>query len=91
MYKNYAAEFTWLQKKYFTKRILHNILLSFSICVFILKSSKSSRPDIIFSSFPPIETSFVLSIISKIYGLKFLIDFRDLHPEVFRDVFKGSL
>lgn len=72
------------------KRILHNILLSFSICVFILKSSKSSRPDIIFSSFPPIETSFVLSIISKIYGLKFLIDFRDLHPEVFRDVFKGK-
>ena len=78
------------KKNISVKRILHNILLSFSAFALILKTSKSSRPDMIFASFPPIETSFVLSIITKLYGVSFLIDFRDLHPEVFRDVFKGK-
>lgn len=78
------------KKNISVRRILHNIFLSFSTTALILKTSKSSRPDMIFSSFPPIETSFVLSVISKLYGVRFLIDFRDLHPEVFRDVFKGK-
>tara|TARA_B100002019_G_scaffold289666_1_gene305732 strand:- start:3163 stop:4380 length:1218 start_codon:yes stop_codon:yes gene_type:complete len=71
------------------RRIFHNILLSFSVFTLIIKTPKRLKPEIILISFPPIETSFILSILSRIYRIKLLIDVRDLHPEVFHDLFKS--
>ena len=73
------------------RRILHNIFLSISVFSLMIRTPKRLKPEIAMISFPPIEPSFVLGILSKIFGIKFLIDFRDLHPDIFYNVFKSIL
>jgi glycosyltransferase involved in cell wall biosynthesis len=56
--------------------------LSYFISSFLYSSFSSFRPDIVITSSPPIFTAFGASIISHIKGAKFILDLRDIWPDI---------
>ena len=68
------------KKNFSIMRLVDHIMvgISFFIVGLFLK-----RPNIIISSFPPIETSFSALLLSKIKGAEHYLDYRDAWPETF--------
>jgi len=55
----------------------------FAIKVFYLLIKKSKRPDIIVTSLPTCDLSFITALYCKLYKVKFIIDVRDMWPDIF--------
>lgn len=66
------------------RRIIHNYFLSISsVYIFFKKMISEGRPNKVLVSFPPIEVSFALVLICKLFGISIVLDYRDLHPDIF--------
>ena len=50
---------------------------------FLREASREPPPDVIFSSFPTIELSWVAARLAKRYGVSLVVDIRDLWPDIF--------
>ncbi|GBD86465.1 putative glycosyl transferase [bacterium BMS3Abin03] len=55
---------------------------SFFCSSFFYTLFSSYKADIIISSSPPISTSFAAALISKLKGIRFIIDLRDIWPDI---------
>ena len=63
---------------------VRRLLVTFSRIKIIFGSKKTKeKPDLIYVSFPPIETSLAAVVYAKINKIKIIIDVRDLWPEIF--------
>jgi len=66
------------------RRLFHNHFLSMSsLYIFIKKIINEGKPNKVLVSFPPMEVSFALVIICKLFGISIIVDYRDLHPDIF--------
>ena len=65
------------------KRLLNIYISSFLMFYKFLKCSKNERPDIIVCSMPSPINCLICAIYSYIFNIKFVIDARDMWPEVF--------
>ena len=70
------------------KRVLDHIILGFNL---LFKAFTLKRPDLVITSYPPIETSFLIMLFCKIKKIKIICDVRDLWPYTFPHLFKKSL
>jgi len=66
-------------------RLLDHFVLGINL---FLKIIKMKKPDIVITSYPPIETSFFILIYCKINNIKLICDVRDLWPYTFQHLFK---
>jgi|TARA_Y100000031_G_C8222677_1_gene386744 glycosyltransferase involved in cell wall biosynthesis len=70
------------------RRLLDHVILGLNLLIKILKLKE--KPDIIITSYPPIETSFFISLYCKINKIKLICDVRDLWPYTFPHLFKNK-
>lgn len=70
-------------------RIVSNFFLGLRLITYLKKQKK--KPDLIFSAFPPIETSAVCLFYGKKNNIKTIIDVRDLWPIVFTEGYNKFL
>jgi glycosyltransferase involved in cell wall biosynthesis len=56
--------------------------LSYFISSFLYSSFSSFKPDIVFTSSPPIFTAFGAAIVSSLKGAKLILDLRDIWPDI---------
>jgi glycosyltransferase involved in cell wall biosynthesis len=69
------------------RRVLDHIIISVNL---FIKAFTLKKPDIVISSYPPIETSFLIMIYCKLRKIKFICDVRDLWPYTFPHLFKNK-
>ena len=69
------------------RRVFDHLILSVNLFIKVLTLKK---PDVVVSSYPPIETSFVIMIYCKLRKIKFICDVRDLWPFTFVHLFKNK-
>ncbi len=67
------------------KRILDHFILGINL---ILKAFTLKKPDLVITSYPPIETSFFIMLFCKLKKIKIICDVRDLWPYTFPHLFK---
>ena len=56
-----------------------------------LVARRKEKPDIVWIGYPPIETAFVTVIWCKVYGVKCVLDVKDLWPDLFLDAVGSKL
>lgn len=71
------------------QRLYDHFILSINTLRWILKTPNSFFPDFVFIGYPPIETSFFLSLLFKLLKIPFCIDIKDQWPNIFLFKFKG--
>ena len=69
------------KKNICVRRIISNFFLGLRL--FSALKKQKEKPDLIYVSFPPIETSLAAVVYAKINKIKIIIDVRDLWPEIF--------
>ena len=69
------------------RRVLDHIIMSVNL---FIKALTLKKPDIVISSYPPIETSFLIMIYCKLRKIKFICDVRDLWPYTFPHLFRNK-
>jgi|TARA_B100001964_G_scaffold36936_2_gene39873 glycosyltransferase involved in cell wall biosynthesis len=71
------------------RRIIDHVILGFNLFFKLFKMKQ--KPDIIITSYPPIETSFFVFLFCKINNIKLICDVRDLWPYTFTNLFKKKI
>ena len=71
------------------KRLLDHFILGVNTFKYLLKTESKNYPDFVFVGYPPIETSFFLSIWLKFRRIPFCIDIKDQWPHIFLLKSKG--
>ncbi len=70
------------------KRIIDHFILSFNL---IFKVINLKKPDLVITSYPPIETSFLIMIFCRLKKIRVICDVRDLWPYTFPHLFKNPI
>ena len=71
------------------RRLLDHFILGLNTFKYLLKITPNNYPDFVFIGYPPIETSFFLSIWLKLKKIPFCIDVKDQWPHIFLQRRKG--
>lgn len=66
-------------------RLFDHLILSFNLFLYLISIDRQELPDVSFIGFPPIEWSFISTLIFKFRGVKTILDVKDLWPDVFFD------
>ncbi|HKI79603.1 MAG TPA: glycosyltransferase family 4 protein [Ignavibacteriaceae bacterium] len=56
--------------------------LSYNFVLFLFSSFRGFKPEVIITSSPPISTAFIAAVLSRIKGAKFVLDLRDIWPDI---------
>ena len=70
-------------------RFINHLILGLNLMLLLFK--KRHDYDVIYVSFPPIETAFASVIISKLLGKESIVDFRDRWPELITENTQSKL
>ena len=65
------------------QRLFDHFILAINTFRYINKTAKDIKPDFVFIGYPPIETSFVLSLWLSLSKIPFCIDVKDQWPHIF--------
>ena len=65
------------------KRLLDHFILGINTFKYLFKIKPENYPDFVFIGYPPIETSFFLSIWLKLKKIPFCVDIKDQWPHIF--------
>ena len=71
------------------KRLLDHFILGLNTFKYLLKIAPNNYPDFVFIGYPPIETSFFLTIWLKLKKIPFCVDVKDQWPHIFLQRTKG--
>ena len=71
------------------RRLVDHLVLAWNLYKQLKK--ETSLPDIVFIGYPPIETAFIMGKFLKKKNIPFLIDVKDLWPDIFLDVLDKRL
>ena len=73
------------------KRLFDHFILAVNTFKFVLKTTPVNLPDFVFIGYPPIETSFFLTIWLRHHNIPFCIDVKDQWPHIFLLRTKGVI